>query len=298
MSCYYPVLARRVFKQDNGKWKIKFIPIRHDTNIANLRYHYGDDLMLLPCGHCLGCKFDRARDWATRCVCELQYHKQSCFITLTYDDKHYPGRLKKSDVKDFIKALRNRGVNCRFLACGELGSTTKRAHYHIILFGYCPDDLELHSRDQQGNVLYESKTLASIWSKGFILVGEVTYQSAGYVARYTTKKIGDDDCFLVCSNRPGIGYQYYVDHAADMVKTGFVYGQFGDKVKAPIPRYFEKFLIKDFPRQYDVLVRDRMAKVLRSQDNDLINHKFTNVEQLKNYNAEILDRKLARFDRR
>ena len=83
-----------------------------------------------------------------------------------------------------------------------------------------------------------------------------------------------------------------------MVKTGFVYGKFGDKIKAPIPRYYEKFLIKDFPEEYSKLVQARIEKTLMYQDNDLINHKFTNVEQLKNYNAEILDRKLARFDRR
>lgn len=83
-----------------------------------------------------------------------------------------------------------------------------------------------------------------------------------------------------------------------MVKTGFVYGDFGDSYKAPIPRYFEKFLLNDYPKEYDELIKVRMKKVLNSQDNDLINHKFTYPEQLKLYNAEILDRKLSDIHRR
>lgn len=297
MSCYYPRLAVRLFTDQDNKAHIKFLPERWDTNINMLRKRFGDDLMLLPCGHCLGCKFDKAKDWATRCVCEMQYHKEACFLTLTYNDKNYPGRLVKSHLIDFIKALRNRGVQCRYLGCGELGSQSKRAHYHLILFGYRPDDLELHSRGSNGDLLYISKDLEKLWAKGFVMVGDVSYQSAGYVARYTTKKVADDDSFLVCSSRPGIGYQYYEDHKQDILSSGFVYGDFGDNYKAPIPRYFEKYLRKDFPVEYDALIKERMRRTLMSQDNDMINHQFTNPEELKDYIAQILDRKLKRFER-
>ena len=294
MPCYYPVLAYRQFKDLEGKWKIKFISDRTDYSIHSLRMKYGDDLMLLPCGKCLGCKFDKAKDWATRAVCEMQYHDVGCFLTLTYDNAHYPGKLVKEHLIKFIKALRNRCISFKYLGAGEYGETTKRAHYHLCLFGYRPDDLIFHSKSGY-DFLYTSDTLSKVWSKGFVLVGDLTYRSAGYVARYTTKKITDDDCFLVCSNRPGIGYDYYLEHCKDMLKDGFVYGDFGDSYKAPIPRYFEKLLLRDFPEEYDKLVKSRMSRVLDMQDNDLIHHGLSNCEELKILQADVLAKKLERF---
>lgn len=300
MSCYYPLRAVKLGKNADGKNIVRIFGEKEkpDWDINYLRRRFGDNVMLLPCGHCLGCKFDKAKDWATRCVNELEYHDKACFLTLTYNDKNYPGRLVKEHLTGFIKALRNRGVECRYVGCGELGSQTRRAHYHLILFGYEPDDLLMYSRSEAGDFLYTSEKLTKLWDKGYVLVGDVTYQSCGYVARYTTKKIADDDCFLVCSTRPGIGYRYYLDHRADMVKTGFVYGKFGDNIKAPIPRYYEKLLINDFPDEYEKLIQARVKKTLMYQDNDLINHKFTYPEQGKLLNAEVIDRKLSRFDRR
>lgn len=297
MSCYYPKLAYKQFKNEEGKWQIKFIPDRADYNISRLRQKYGDDLMLLPCGECLGCKFDKARDWATRCALEMQYHQEACFVTLTYDNKHYPGKLIKSHLIQFVKDLRNRGANLRYVGAGEYGETTHRAHYHIILFGYRPDDLEFHSKGSDGDFLYTSKTLEAIWSKGFVIVGDCTYQSAGYVARYTTKKIANDDGFLVCSNRPGIGYQYYLDHCQSMLETGFVYGEFGEKYRMPVPRYFDKLLLRDFPERYEALNRKRIDLVQKLQSNALVNAKCAHQEILCIEAAEALDRKLNRFTR-
>lgn len=149
MSCYYPKLARRVYKNSEDKWVIKFIPDRVDYNINYLRYRFGDDLMLLPCGRCLGCKFDKAKDWATRSVLEMKYHSKACFVTLTYDDTHLPKTLVKSHVQDFLKKLRNRGEVFRYIGAGEYGETSHRPHYHLILFGYRPDDLIVHSKGSQ-----------------------------------------------------------------------------------------------------------------------------------------------------
>ena len=40
----------------------------------------------LPCGKCLACRLERARQWAVRGFHEAQMHPHSSFITLTYAD--------------------------------------------------------------------------------------------------------------------------------------------------------------------------------------------------------------------
>lgn len=300
MSCYYPILAYRQFKDSEGKWHIKMIPDRADYSIKRLRLKYGDDLLLLPCGKCLGCKFDKARDWATRVYCESLYHEKSCFLTLTYEDKFLPKNQKKNRqfVNEFIKSLRNRGEEIRYFGCGERGETTGRIHAHIILFGYMPSDLEFYSRGSNGDPLYTSKSLASLWSKGHILIGDVSYKSAGYVARYTTKKIGDDDSFLLCSNRPGIGYQYAIDHGKEIMDTGYVYGDFGDDYKAPIPRYFEKLLSHLYVEEWNQLLKSRLDRIKVLEDNAKIHFCYSDTELLKLHQAEVIDQKLSRIHRR
>lgn len=47
------------------------------------------DIKLIPCGKCIGCRIDKARDWAVRISCEALTSKyRSWFLTLTYDDDH------------------------------------------------------------------------------------------------------------------------------------------------------------------------------------------------------------------
>lgn len=91
----------------------------------------------VPCGKCLECRIQHARDWADRCVIEAKQYKYNYFVTLTYDDAHLPERnsLNPKDLQLFLKRLRKRfkGVKIRFLASGEYGSSF-RPHYHLILF--------------------------------------------------------------------------------------------------------------------------------------------------------------------
>ena len=72
--------------------------------------------------------------------------------------------------------------------CGEYGEEFKRPHYHALIFGYdLPDRTLWKVRD--GIPLYTSACLDSIWGMGFTTVGDVTWESAAYVARYSLKKI-------------------------------------------------------------------------------------------------------------
>lgn len=73
--------------------------------------------------------------------------------------------------------------------CGEYGDENKRPHYHAIIFGHNFDDWIYLGDTDGGNALYTSTTLENIWQKGFVQIGTVSRESAGYVARYVMKKI-------------------------------------------------------------------------------------------------------------
>lgn len=148
----------------------------------------------LPCGKCPGCLISRSREWAVRCVHESSLHEQNCFVTLTYADEFLPeGRnLCYEHFQLFMKRLRKRfqGQRIRFYMCGEYGEELGRPHYHALLFGFDFPDKEIFKVDK-GIRTYTSSILADLWGKGFCSVGDVTFESAAYVARYVLKKQHD-----------------------------------------------------------------------------------------------------------
>ena len=87
------------------------------------------------------------------------------------------------------KLRREHGPNIKFYQCGEYGDRSNRPHYHAILFGWSPDDWMYLFDSPSGEPIYTSQTLEKIWQKGFVTVGTVTFESAGYVARYCMKKL-------------------------------------------------------------------------------------------------------------
>ena len=198
--------------------------------------------MLVPCGNCIGCRIDRSRAWAIRCVHEAQTHENNCFITLTYNDKNIPsgGGLRPIHLQNFFKELRRKysSKTIRYFACGEYGDENQRPHYHACLFGLDFDDKLVHSTTN-GVPLHRSPTLEKLWRKGYSTVGNVTWESAGYVARYIMKKITGEQSdshymnretgeliqpeFTRMSNRPGIGKAWFDKyHLTDLYPQDFV----------------------------------------------------------------------------
>lgn len=161
---------------------------------------------------------------------EKRLHRVSSFVTLTYDNENLPsgGSLNKRDLQLFMKRLRkSRGPGVRFYACGEYGEQTMRPHYHAILFGCDFPDRRVYSTAKD-RTTFESDELRELWPSGRNVIGEVTFESAAYVARYVMKKITGPAAaahyadrvpeFTVMSRRPGIGSGYYA--------------QFGEEVRA------------------------------------------------------------------
>lgn len=183
MPCYHPLTAyksRHVLP--SGKRAVTF----------SLRDGFRDLEVKIPCGQCIGCRLERSRQWAVRCMHEASLYEDNCFVTLTYNDASLPafGSLQKVDLQNFMKRLRKRfdGTTIRFFSCGEYGDQFNRPHYHSLLFGVdFRDKTALATRG--GFPVWRSPTLEKLWTFGYSEIGSVTFESAAYVARYITKKV-------------------------------------------------------------------------------------------------------------
>lgn len=240
----------------------------------------------LPCGRCVGCHLERSRQWAIRCMHEAQLHRDNCFITLTYDPKYLPsdGGLVKRHFQLFMKKLRRfaaekYGVkSIRFFHCGEYGEKNGRPHYHACLFGFDFPDRVLREV-VNGIRHYDSQILAGIWGMGRVDVGDVTFESAAYVARYILKKHkgfeGLDGYldpetgvlrareYTTMSRRPGIGKHWYDKYASDVYPHDFLYVR-GKRMRPP--KYYDSLFELDKPDVMDSIRENRSANVVLSED--------------------------------
>lgn len=208
------------------------------------------DTIELPCGRCRGCLLERSLSWATRCVHEAQMHNDNCFVTLTYNDFHVKSDLVYQDFKDFIRRIRYEIGHVRYFVAGEYGPENGRPHFHAILFGVDFPDKVFFRNSPTGNKLYRSRVLEDLWRFGYSSVMDVTFDSAGYVARYALKKLdgvqykvntATGECrvpeFIRMSLRPGIGESWLKKFGSDVYPEGFVVVN-GSKVRPP--RYYDK----------------------------------------------------------
>jgi len=78
MVCFHPIKVWRSLKinPSSGKRGIVF-----DRSKG-----YVDMELQIPCGQCIGCRLERSRQWAIRCVHEASLWEKNSFITLTVYD--------------------------------------------------------------------------------------------------------------------------------------------------------------------------------------------------------------------
>lgn len=238
MACTRPLRAYR----GRGRTKNGRVPIVFDRKSSR------DGVPVdLPCGRCIGCRLEKSRQWAVRSLHELESHEEASFITLTYDDDHLPvpPQVDVREIQLFMKRIRKRtGRKLRYIAVGEYGSRNLRPHYHLVVFGYWPSDAMRYGE------YWMSAELDDVWqNRGMVVVGEVTFDSAAYVARYTAKKYMADDRwlemlgmnkpFIVMSRRPGIG-RYHFERFIDEYRekgTTVINGR-----EVVMPRYYDRLL--------------------------------------------------------
>nr|WAE43477.1 MAG: replication initiator protein [Microviridae sp.] len=274
MPCYHPIVAyrSRAGRQENGKWKIVFTK----------REGYNDMPVTIPCGQCIGCRLEKSRQWAIRCVMEASLHQKNCFLTLTYNAENMPldQSLQKKDMVLFIKKIRKKyGANIKFYLCGEYGSELGRPHYHVCMFNHDFSDKVAWRRSpakapgREQIILYRSESLEKIWTKGFSLIGELNFESAAYVARYCLKKINGEKAeehygnktpeYTNMSRRPGIAKAWWDKYKNDVISTDKIITR-GMEVKPP--RYFDLLLEKENPKKMERIKYHRKS-VVNKDDN-------------------------------
>lgn len=231
---------------------------------------FGRTFMEVPCGKCEACIDNKRKNWYIRLVYEQAFSINSYFVTLTYDDVNLPlnslgyPTFNKRDVQLFLKRLRRycskfSDIPVRFFLVSEYGSHYMRPHYHLLIFNV-PDKIDVY------NVIKEK------WGKGFISASKATCSRIGYCANYMYGKsdmppqyLCDDSnkLFVLCSRRPGIGYDYINDDVFDYHRktlNNFMLDSKG--IKYAMPRYLsDKIFTKEEKLELFKRNRDRLKEI-------------------------------------
>lgn len=269
MPCYTPLSAYRT-RDDKLEYNITFNP--ENPNIIYPQQ--------LPCGQCIGCRLTRSRNWAVRCMHEAQMNEKNCFLTITYNEENLPegGTLNHEHFQLFMKRLRKKFPSSiygkiRYYMCGEYGENLGRPHYHACIFNFDFTD-KIHWRTTKaGNKLYTSETLNKLWQgKGYCIIGDVTFESAAYVARYITKKMtgpkadeyysGRKPEYNISSN--GIGKSWIEKYHKDVYPHDEMIMR-GKKFKPA--RYYDKYYEKKFPNEFLDIKQDREESAFLQYEN-------------------------------
>lgn len=268
MPCYHPLTA---FHGKNGG-----VVFNRHTSKTGISFQ-------LPCGRCVGCRLERSRQWAVRCVHESKLHVHNCFLTLTYDNDHLPddGSLVKRHLQLFMKRLRKKfGNGIRFYACGEYGADFGRPHYHVLLFGLDFPDKVFHKKSKSGERLYTSEVVRALWPFGANIIGDVTFDSCRYVAGYVVDKITGDKAdehylspdgvlllpeFSLMSRRPGIGAGFYDKFGKEIYRHDSVVL---NGVEFTPPRFYDaRYELVDSARLAELKEARRKRAIAKRSDN-------------------------------
>lgn len=296
MPCYHPIPA---WRDDDGT--VVFRETRHTHSS-----------LFLACGQCVGCRLARATEWSVRIMHEASLHDVNSFVTLTYDDAHLPryGSLQyKPDFQLFMKRFRKWRGPVRFFMCGEYGDENGRPHYHAAFFGEAfLVDRKRWRKSDTGHWLYRSESLERLWPFGASEIGNLSVQSAAYMARYSLKKVtgrlaashyervdvetGElvriDPEFVRMSLRPGIGANWFDNFHRDVYPHDRVVVK---GMKKRPPRYYDKRLAAMDPLLMEELKYLRAQQALEHSD-DLTEERLAVKEVVEEARLATLKRSL------
>lgn len=125
--------------------------------------------------------------------------------------------------------------------------------------------------------------MSRLWPLGYSYVGDVTFDSAAYVARYSLKKVvGERDDldrlvmkdsgeilsaeYVTMSRRPGIGASWYGKFSSDVYPHG---NRIVRGFKSRPPRYYDKLFELDNPIAFEDLKFSRQNSLDKS-DNTML----------------------------
>lgn len=190
----------------------------------------------------------------------LRYHlykntKNRCEIDLTNERQNLKEQYTNEEIilNDFITGKKRNKYPIRYLNCGEYGPKTKRPHYHAQIWNFIPTDLVFWKHDKRGYDLYNSKNLSKIWGKGYVVIEHANSKTAGYIARYCTKKFKRTEEeeqrmkdkkqieFIGASSNGFIGWTYWAKNKHMIKKNmGIIMKQNDHTIIRKIPKIMEK----------------------------------------------------------
>lgn len=217
-------------------------------------------------------------------------------VDIARNESIWDRTLSVADVQKFLKRVRRHleyvpksaslragrdhlTTRLRYFACGEYGTLSRRPHYHIIIFGWKPSDLEpfkLHN----GNVVYVSKQIQKLWPYGHISCSDVNTAVAQYAARYVTKKLATQEKrhwvipeFTLSSKRDGgIGASWWRSFGRHACESNLctIRAKSGDVVRVSLPKYYLYLLRKNDLILFKKVRNSRIAyaKVHKTQSRD------------------------------
>lgn len=275
------------------------------------RSGYYDMPLQIACGQCRGCRLRRTRDWAVRAIHESQMHEQNSFVTLTYDDENLPADngLVVKHWQDFAKRLRKKMGPFRFLHCGEYGEKTLRPHYHACLFGHDFRTDRQPIGNPSGHPLYMSPDLEELWGKGFVSIGELTFDSAAYVASYVFKKTNGETAerrnervdertgevwavkgeYATMSRRPGLGAAWFAKYSSDIYPHDFAVAK-GQQFRPP--KFYDQLLKERDPGAWEKIHTRRAQHVRERPEEATTERKEVKEEILRRKQKENANRHL------
>lgn len=298
MPCFHPKPAWQ--SPDGGK--LVFSSWRRD--VRAVQDGPGWRYLEVPCGQCVGCRLNRSAQWALRMEHEASLHDANVFLSLTYDDDNVPRdmSLDKKHFQDFMKRFRDyyNYPPIKFYHCGEYGGQTARPHYHACIFNFdFPDKVLWKEYKVPGSDdpirLYTSESLSLRWGKGFCTIGDVTWESAAYCARYVVDKITGPVADVHYRGRlpeystqsKGIGRGWFERYQGDLWPHDFAVSR-GHQVK--VPRYYDKLLEQREPLTFARLKEERAERAREITDNS--DDRLAVKEELQLRRLELLQRVL------
>lgn len=285
MPCFRPLTAWRGSVLPSGKRAVVFKRSEASPALSAFTDH-------IPCGQCFGCRLDYSCDWAMRCDKETQMHDENCFITLTYADAPLDLEKELEDWQLFMKRLRKMlgGRKIKYFHAGEYGGRFGRTHGHALIFGYDFPDRKYFKTTESGEKIYTSEILGKLWPHGFSSVGDATFSSAAYLARYCMKKISGKGKKVVDSNglmpydrvnehgeivavrpeyvtmsrNPGIAREWFDRYKSDVYPHDYVVIRGGAKM--PPPKTFDVWYEKINPLDMKRIKCNRMARCTKKEE--------------------------------
>lgn len=269
--------------------------------------------------------------------------RKNSFVTLTYSQENLPvgNELVHRHFQLFMKKLRNhversqnskqeptkgrpsvhRGTQpkkpdinirkskkqnkIRYYMTGEYGDKEGRPHFHAILFNVAFSDKQYFKKSPSGEKIYTSATLDKLWAKGFASIGNVTIESAAYVARYVIKKQGNKQTHQVIDPQTGeitnrkpeysrmsrgeaIGKPWIRKYLSDVYPDGMMVV---NGIQTRPPRIYDQYYKKRAPLKHRAMLERRAQETLSRLD-ETANHRLDAKEKVKQAQLNQLKRKL------